>query len=289
MTGLRALSIEQAVLPTADWLEQAACRSVDPELFFDTGQDLITMTKGTLSRENHEKRAAAKAVCSRCPVMMKCREHFIDETHGVYGGLDKDQRKTLREAKHIITKTQLDADLIGREAFDLFIAGEPLTALAKKYGLRTRQLTAYLDTYLGSPDGLRARLEHEVRKAYEQGLTDEETAISLGITLAKLTFVKRKLGLVTRVVSQRPAKLSQQTSWDSAAIVMGTTLQANYLGESADGWLFMQVKYPHASTRKWMRPEDVSLGKGVRRHVISKGVGSGQKRKRAGEDPAEVA
>lgn len=284
MTGLRALSIEQAV-SAPRWAEDAACRSVDPELFFDQGQDLITMTKGLISAANLKRREQAKAVCARCPVLMECREHYIDEVHGIYGGLDKDQRKALRDARRLVSNSNIDADLLGQQAFTLFLQGASLVGLAKKYGLRTSQLRAYMDHYLGTPQGMRMQLEHEIRKAHDEGLTEGETSLKLGIPLAKVAYLRRRLGLIRRTVSAAPAKLSEDR-WDSAVSIGNVVLSANYIGESADGWIFMSIKYPKASTRRWMRAEDVHLGESVRRHLISKGVGSGAKRKRDAGDSA---
>jgi hypothetical protein len=252
---------------------------VDPELFFDEGHDLGAPTGRTVSPAAKQRRAQAKAICAQCPVLMECREHYLDEVHGVYGGLDRDERHELRVAQRVLLRGEEDGERVGREAFDLWLAGEPLVDLAKRYGMRTRQLRIHLDNYLRTPAGQRAQLEHLIQKAYDEGLTEEDTAFKLDIPLVKVTYLRRKMGLVKRVVSQQPARLSEDR-WDSSVNVMGTTLQANYLGESADEppFYFMQVKYPNASTRKWMRGEDVLLGRGVRRHVISKGVGSGKKR-----------
>jgi WhiB family redox-sensing transcriptional regulator len=40
----------------------------------------------------------AKAVCARCPVLQACREAALErpEPNGVWGGLDKDERKAFR-------------------------------------------------------------------------------------------------------------------------------------------------------------------------------------------------
>jgi len=291
MTGLRALSIEISARPSPSWVEDAACRyASDPEIFFDQGHEQVTNGRGTISKANAMNREAAKSYCRRCPVIDQCREHYLLEPHGVYGGLDKDERHALISARRAIAQFDVDPDAIGREAFGLMKAGQSLSALAHEFKIRPGQLQRYLDAYLRTSDGLRVQLEYEVSLAYEAGLDEVQTAVKLGLTVGKVQRVRHKLGLGEKRVSAAPVRVSS-TRYDSSVTVMGTTLQANYLGESAEDppFFFMQVKYPHASTRKWMRGEDVLLGTGVRRHIISKGVGSGQKRKRGAGDPEEAA
>lgn len=73
--------------PTA-WMADAACRGMDPDLFFPEGRGADT---GTLVAE-------AKAVCRRCPVMQECRDYAVAENivHGVWGGLSPRGRRGLR-------------------------------------------------------------------------------------------------------------------------------------------------------------------------------------------------
>ncbi|GAA2199822.1 WhiB family transcriptional regulator [Streptomyces bangladeshensis] len=64
-----------------DWRTRAACQDVDPEIFFSA-----------LSEET------AKAVCRSCPVVEQCLQFALDEDiqFGVYGGLNEDERRSLR-------------------------------------------------------------------------------------------------------------------------------------------------------------------------------------------------
>lgn len=70
-----------------DWSRRAACLELDPELFFPIshqgpGQDQVER---------------AKSVCRGCPVREPCLQYAIDsrQTHGIWGGTDPDQRRTL--------------------------------------------------------------------------------------------------------------------------------------------------------------------------------------------------
>jgi WhiB family redox-sensing transcriptional regulator len=72
----------------SDFRHRAACRDVDPELFFPVGN------AGPAQRQI----AAAKAVCQRCPVIDDCLAWALDAGHdeGVWGGQDMSGRRDLR-------------------------------------------------------------------------------------------------------------------------------------------------------------------------------------------------
>jgi WhiB family redox-sensing transcriptional regulator len=71
------------------WLDQAACRDLDPERFFpETGEQV--------------KVAEAKAICAGCQVRDQCRDLAVkaagglDQDHGVFGGTLPAERSRLR-------------------------------------------------------------------------------------------------------------------------------------------------------------------------------------------------
>lgn len=67
----------------------AACRNTDPELFFPTsrGAQYATDTR------------KAKKVCASCLVRSSCGAWALDHgEHGVWGGLDDEDRRAIREA-----------------------------------------------------------------------------------------------------------------------------------------------------------------------------------------------
>ena len=71
------------------WRDQAACRSVDADLFFPAGSTGAAI----------DWIQSAKAVCQSCPVQDPCL-HFALETNqeaGVWGGKDEDERRRLRK------------------------------------------------------------------------------------------------------------------------------------------------------------------------------------------------
>lgn len=89
---------------TPDWRHQAACRTVDPELFFP---------------ERGKSGNAARAICSHCPVWERCRAEAMEtpEIPGVWGGTSECQRRKLRRGKPIVE--QVDAAPLRRALRDL--------------------------------------------------------------------------------------------------------------------------------------------------------------------------
>ena len=68
---------------TQPWVRQAVCTQTDPDLFFSDSASQIKQ---------------AKAICRRCPVREECLSHALEtrEEFGVWGGLDRDERRRLR-------------------------------------------------------------------------------------------------------------------------------------------------------------------------------------------------
>jgi len=71
-----------------DWRHHAACREVDPELFFpigNTGPALLQIDE-------------AKQVCGRCSVQGPCLQWAVDsgQDAGVWGGLSEDERRAYK-------------------------------------------------------------------------------------------------------------------------------------------------------------------------------------------------
>jgi WhiB family redox-sensing transcriptional regulator len=70
-----------------DWRHHAACRDMDPELFFPLG------TSGASLPQIEE----AKQICRTCPVCRPCLRWALDSGDaGVWGGTTDDERRSLR-------------------------------------------------------------------------------------------------------------------------------------------------------------------------------------------------
>jgi len=72
------------------WRDNAACASVDPDLFFPVG--VTGPAVGQI--------AAAKAVCADCAAQSRCLEFAIatNQEYGVWGGTSEEERRILRRA-----------------------------------------------------------------------------------------------------------------------------------------------------------------------------------------------
>lgn len=70
-----------------DWRHHAACRDMDPELFFPLGT----------SDANLLQIQAAKQICRTCPVRQPCLRWALDSGDaGIWGGTTDDERRSLR-------------------------------------------------------------------------------------------------------------------------------------------------------------------------------------------------
>lgn len=74
-----------------DWRDQAACLTVDSELFFPIGNT------GPALAQIEE----AKAVCATCSVVDICLKWALDNNQdaGVWGGTSEDERRSLKRRK----------------------------------------------------------------------------------------------------------------------------------------------------------------------------------------------
>jgi len=71
----------------ATWRNRAACRGLDPDIFYPASD---------------EDSWEAKAVCDTCPVRQPCLEHALSlrEREGVWGGLtERERRRILRQRR----------------------------------------------------------------------------------------------------------------------------------------------------------------------------------------------
>ena len=72
---------------TLAWRQKAACRGVDPDIFYP------------VSEEDAEE---AKAICNQCPVQQACLEWALSnrEREGVWGGAtERERRRIIRRRR----------------------------------------------------------------------------------------------------------------------------------------------------------------------------------------------
>lgn len=77
------------LLDRRDWMTDAACRGMDPSVFFVSHAD----TSGASRR--------ARRICADCPVSEQCLEYALanhETTHGFWGGTSPlERRRLMRE------------------------------------------------------------------------------------------------------------------------------------------------------------------------------------------------
>lgn len=83
---LRLVNVLEDRIDGRNWRSRAACRTQPTWLFFP-------------ARGDHTTLAAAKRVCSYCPVRSECLEASIDEPDGVFGGTSAKERRNLRKVR----------------------------------------------------------------------------------------------------------------------------------------------------------------------------------------------
>lgn len=72
------------------WSETAACRSLDPDLFFPVADETVYS----------EHMAPIRRVCAACPAARQCLEWALatGEPHGIWAGTTPSERRRLRAA-----------------------------------------------------------------------------------------------------------------------------------------------------------------------------------------------
>ena len=97
MTEIRMhLPRRSARSESTDWRDHAACRDIDPELFFSVGNAGPTLVQ--IGR--------AKQVCAGCQVRTRCLEWALasGQDAGVWGGASEDERRALRRMRQELIK-----------------------------------------------------------------------------------------------------------------------------------------------------------------------------------------
>ncbi len=86
--------LPEPVVDHWEWQLSGACLGADVNLFFPEGE------RGP---DRSARERAAKALCSRCPVVEECAAHALAarEPYGVWGGMTEDDRVELYARWHL--------------------------------------------------------------------------------------------------------------------------------------------------------------------------------------------
>ncbi|WP_163509768.1 WhiB family transcriptional regulator [Fodinicola acaciae] len=89
--------LPRPVAESWDWQRFGRCRQADadPDAFFHP--------IGERDPARSRRTARAKALCTRCPVLRRCREYALStrEPYGIWGGLDEHEREQLLAARRV--------------------------------------------------------------------------------------------------------------------------------------------------------------------------------------------
>ena len=117
-----------------DWMDSAACRSYDPELWFPISPG------DTATRP--------RAICvHECPVRAKCAEYAIrtGEQDGIWGGMSQAQLTQAVRNRRAAGRTRVTAEMERRdEAARLMRAGMSNREIATALGLSRDTIARYL-------------------------------------------------------------------------------------------------------------------------------------------------
>jgi hypothetical protein len=114
-----------------EWRTRAACRSVDPEIFFPTAE---------IGPAYEAQVTVAKAICAGCPVRVECLdEALVRIPEGIAGGLTPEERRRLRRPLPA-TSGRAHNRAGERETAGqvLLAAGRPLREVARSCGVSER-------------------------------------------------------------------------------------------------------------------------------------------------------
>jgi len=71
---------------SATWRKHAACRGIDPDVFYPV---------------SYEEAGEAKAICDQCAVRESCLEHSLSnrEREGIWGGTTERERRRIHRQR----------------------------------------------------------------------------------------------------------------------------------------------------------------------------------------------
>lgn len=115
-------------MTTTNWTDGAACRYVDPELFF----------RPDFARNKHWE--AAREVCRGCPVSVACLEYAIEtrDEHAMLAGLTPEERRPLLPQVAPSMRYPIQHGTVGGEKAHRRRGEKPCTACTRAYNIARR-------------------------------------------------------------------------------------------------------------------------------------------------------
>lgn len=86
-----------------DWIAQALCRREGRPSDWDDTLDLSSEDKIEPKADRADRKARAKAVCSRCPVRLTCEAKCdLERDSGIWFGLDLEEHRAGRATRRLV-------------------------------------------------------------------------------------------------------------------------------------------------------------------------------------------
>ena len=115
----------------AEWMESAACKGKDVDLFF-SGPGMLPVE--------------ALRLCQSCPVRVDCLNYAVDNhiDHGMWGGLSARERRVRCQYTPIKTNTQLFSSEQRQRIVARFLFGLSTLEIAEELGCSRRTVSRVL-------------------------------------------------------------------------------------------------------------------------------------------------
>lgn len=97
-----AVAISHPWPEESEWRDAAACREMDPSIFYPV--PIGNYSARVIARRREDPYAAARAVCRTCPVEDDCLNFAlaIHDREGVYGGTDPEERRRILRQRRTV-------------------------------------------------------------------------------------------------------------------------------------------------------------------------------------------
>lgn len=115
------------------WMEDAACRGMNPDVFFP---------------QRGESTAEARAVCARCPVILRCRHYALAnyEKYGIWGGMSERERRRIRKPRRDgVRPWYVERPDAARQAKALLARGLTAGEVAAVVGVNPQSVKRFID------------------------------------------------------------------------------------------------------------------------------------------------
>lgn len=144
--------------PTPEWFRWAACRGLNPNMFMP-------------QRGENNKIKEAKKICESCPVQELCKDYGLKlaqifDTHGIFGGLTRQERKKELERRGLNVRRWGASDMStithGSNAAYLmhgYAGEEPCELCLEGKARRSRNRVLHVEYRHGTPASYRRHKE----------------------------------------------------------------------------------------------------------------------------------